>query len=68
MIGDSWDVDIKGAKEFGIDQVFFQKEDTNCPSPKLTINQNTSNIFLVESHASSKTFSTLSLNYLLEIL
>ncbi len=68
MIGDSWDVDIKGAKEFGIDQVFFQKENQNYFLLNLNANQYTNNIFLLESHTNSKTFSTSSLIYLLEIL
>ena len=33
MIGDSWDTDILGAKNFGIDQVYFQKISKNNNTP-----------------------------------
>lgn len=33
MIGDDWDVDIVGAANFGIDQVYFNPEQLPVPSP-----------------------------------
>lgn len=34
MIGDSWDADILGGRNFGIDQVFYSSENSFTPNPE----------------------------------
>ncbi len=34
MIGDSWDADIVGARQFGMDQIYYCPDPENMPSPE----------------------------------
>jgi putative hydrolase of the HAD superfamily len=56
MIGDNWETDIVGARNFGIDQIYFEKKQQTAPSPLIcppvTLKSNT----LPKLHPSQKTF------------
>ena len=56
MIGDSWEVDIIGASNFGIDQVFFQHNHNNQLPTGFTKTRNTANTSTIDLHNSFKTY------------
>lgn len=68
MIGDNWETDILGARNFGIDQVFFSKENNNKPNHSFIPPQDpTANNYHQET-TSSKTFCIQDLTSILLIV
>ncbi|MGQ8336039.1 YjjG family noncanonical pyrimidine nucleotidase [Sunxiuqinia sp. A32] len=68
MIGDSWESDILGAHNFGIDQVFFRNDDKNVvPNNEFEAKTN-GNTSVLNINSSLKTYSISKLIFLNEIL
>ena len=56
MIGDNWETDIIGARNFGIDQVFFSKDRKNREHPIFSNTSNQKNDTFVTNTHLTKTF------------
>jgi len=68
MIGDNWETDIIGARNFGIDQIFFSKDRKNELYPFDSITDNQKNDIFSSQPPSLKTFCIQKLTNILLII
>ncbi|WP_423130279.1 YjjG family noncanonical pyrimidine nucleotidase [Gaoshiqia sp. Z1-71] len=68
MIGDSWETDILGAKQVGIDQVYFQKNNKKIIDPLIFPDTNNENNHKYSKHPIQKTQIIENLSDLLRFL
>jgi putative hydrolase of the HAD superfamily len=68
MIGDSWDTDIKGAMDFGLDQIMILNEGSQELPQSINSVQLSINITLFLLKPPSKTYFVQKITDLLEIL
>lgn len=68
MIGDNWETDILGARNFGIDQVFFSKDRKNGQYPSISNAPDQKNDIFSTGIPSLKTFCIQKLTNILRII
>lgn len=68
MIGDSWDTDIVGAMNFGIDQIMFTNNDTHLLPEEIICKKNGTNSDFLELKPRTRTYFIRNLKELVTIL